>query len=193
MGNEITNRQGTNSLSFAVPAHLAQAMVTAGGGNIAEKQTVPSLTYGGKVWTMSVGGEKKVLQRRNEDGEMENVQVLRVVVLDYSKHRGRSYYEGAFNPDDPKQPDCWSEDGKRPHASVEQPACGSCELCPKAAKGSRIVDGREMIACAQYRMVVVVPASNLDFQPLRLRLAVTSDWDKGDDEAVAAGWYGFQN
>lgn len=193
MGNEVAARQGTTSLSFAVPAHLAQAMVTAGGGNIAEKQSVPSLTYGGKVWTMSVNGEKKVLQRRNEDGEMENVQVLRVVVLDYSKHRGRSYYEGAFNPDDPKQPDCWSEDGKRPHASVEQPACGTCELCPKATKGSRIVDGREMIACAQYRMVVVVPANNLDFQPLRLRLAVTSDWDKSDDEAVAAGWYGFQN
>ena len=193
MGNEVTAQAGTKGLSFAVPAHLAAAMVVAGGGNIAEKATVPSLTYGGKVWTMSLNGEKKVLQRRNEEGEMENVQVLRVIVLDYAKHRGRSYYEGAFDADTPRQPECWSEDGKRPHASVEAPQHTVCDTCPMAAKGSKIVDGKPTIACSQYRMLAVVPAANLDFEPLRLRLAVTSDWDKSDEEAIASGWYGFQN
>jgi hypothetical protein len=193
MANEVATQKAANGLSFAVPAHLQSAMAQAGHGNIVEKASVPSLTYGGKVWTISTGGEKKVLQRKNEDGEMENVQILRVVVLDYAKQRGRALYEGAYDDANPRQPECWSEDGKKPHVAVEAPQCSSCEVCPKAAKGSKVVDGREMIACAQHRMLAVVPAANLDFEPLRLKIAVTSDWDKSDEESMANGWYGFSN
>ena len=193
MANEVATQKAANGLSFAVPAHLQSAMASAGHGNIAEKASVPSLTYGGKVWTMVVGGEKKILRRKNEDGEMENVQILRVVVLDYAKQRGRALYEGAYDDANPRQPECWSEDGKKPHVAVEAPQCSSCEVCPKAAKGSKVVDGREMIACAQHRMLAVVPANNPEFEPLRLKIAVTSDWDKSDEESMAEGWYGFSN
>ena len=193
MANEVSTQKAANGLSFAVPAHLQTAMASAGHGNIAEKASVPSLTYGGKVWTMVIGGEKKILRRKNEEGDQENVQILRVVVLDYAKQRGRALYEGAYDDANPRQPECWSEDGKKPHVAVEAPQCSSCEVCPKAAKGSKIVDGREMIACAQHRMLAVVPANNLEFEPLRLKIAVTSDWDKSDEESMAEGWYGFSN
>ena len=196
MGNEVAAQRGTTGgLSIAVPAHIAAAMQAAGGGNIVEKTTVPSLHTGGKgVWKISVGGETKVLQRRDpESGEMENVQTVRVVILDAAKDRGRQFHDGPYDEANPRQPDCWSDDGKRPHVSVEAPQCGTCELCPKAAKGSVIENGREGVACKQYRLLAVVPANDLAFTPLRFKISVTSDWDKGDDEAMGQGWLAWRN
>src|SRR5271165_1343339 len=147
MGNEVQVQQSAKGLSFALPASLAARMAAAG-GNIQAKATVNSLLWGGKEWAMVVNGDKKRLQRRSEEtGEMEPVQIVQVVVLDQSK-RGRSYYEGDYDESNPRAPDCWSEDQRKPHASVEQPQCSTCELCPKAAKGSKAsASNADAVAC----------------------------------------------
>lgn len=165
-----------------------------GTSNIKERQTVPSVTYGGKRWTLNVNGEKHQLTKRDDDGEEVNVPILRVVVLDYAERMGRTYYPGEYDPDKPGQPECWSDDGRKPHPSVPEPKCGTCEACPMSAKGSKIsAQGKAVTACGQHRMVVVVPANGLgDFPPLRLKLAVTSNYDKKSPELEAAGWFAFQ-
>jgi len=174
-----------------VPAEVDQYF---GAGNIKERQTVPSVTYGGKRWTLNVNGEKIPLVKRDEDGEEVNVPILRVVVLDYAERMGRTYYPGEYDPEKPGQPECWSDDGRKPHPSVPEPKCGTCEACPLSAKGSKIsAQGKAVSACGQHRMVVVVPANNLgNFPPLRLKLAVTSNYDKKSPELEAAGWFAFQ-
>lgn len=162
--------------------------------NITDRVTVPALSYEGKVWTMSVNGEKTKVTKRNDDGDMEPVSTMRVVVLDYAKRRGRAYYEGAYDPAKPGSPLCWSDDGVKPHPSVAAPKCGTCDGCPMAVKGSKITEqGKAVTACSQHRMIVVVPAGKLDFTPMRMKLAITSDWDKNSPELEQQGWFAFNN
>lgn len=170
-----------------LPAHLADM---AEDSNIAPKMTVPSLSYEGKTWTVIKDGEKKKLTRKNEDGDVEPITTFQGVILGYAEKRGRAYYEGTYDPNKISTPACWSHDGVMPDDSVSEPVHPKCDGCPMAAKGSRQTDqGKATVACSQHRMLAVVPAAKLDFQPLRMKLAITSDWDKDGSEP---GWYAFQ-
>lgn len=173
-----------------LPAHLADM---AEESNIQPKLSVPSLSYEGKTWTVILNGEKKRLTRKNEDGETEPLQTFKGVILNYAQRRGRTYYEGAYDPNKPATPLCWSDDGVVPHASIESPMHPKCEGCPMSIKGSKQTEqGKATTACSQHRMLVVVPATKLDFEPLRMKLAITSDWDNQSPDLEAQGWYAFQ-
>ena len=75
-----------------------------GESNIKERSTVPSVTYGGRQWTLNVNGEKHRLTKRDDDGDEVPVGILRVVVLDYADRMGRTYYPGEYDPEKPGQP-----------------------------------------------------------------------------------------
>jgi len=178
--------------AVTLPSHVANFFGEE--SNIENRVTVPSLAYEGKVWTISVNGEKTKLMKRNEEGDEEPLSVMRVVVLDYNKRRGRAYYEGAYDPAKPGTPLCWSDDGVTPDMAVKEPKASKCQDCPMSVKGSKVTEqGKAVTACAQHRMVVVVPANKLDFQPLRMKLAITSDWDKNSPELEQQGWFAFNN
>ena len=66
--------------------------------NIQDRQTVPSISYEGKKWTIVLNGEKRIVQKKDADGDLVPVTTLKVVVLDQNPVRGRAYYEGAYNP-----------------------------------------------------------------------------------------------
>lgn len=173
--------------------------------NIVPKETTPTLSYEGKMWTIGLNGEKqKLMKRPNTEGDIEPVSVMRAVILDYNKQRGRAYYEGAYDPAKVSMPRCWSDDGVLPDPHVQGPvaADGSfpgpiskkCGDCPLAMKGSKVTEqGKSVKACGEHRMVVVVPAHDVDFQPLRMKIAITSDWDGESPDAVKEGWFGFKN
>jgi hypothetical protein len=178
--------------ALAIPAHIASFFGEE--SNIEDRQTVPSLSYEGKVWTVSANGDKRKLTKVNDDGDEEAVGTMRVVILDYAKRRGRALYEGAYDPAKPGKPTCWSEDGIRPHASVEAKQHTTCEGCPMSIKGSKVNDnGKAVTACSQHRMLAIVPANKLDFTPLRLKLSITSDWDGQSPDLEAQGWFAFSN
>lgn len=188
MAKDVMLLSDTN---FVVPDYLSAFMDEE--SNIGSVQTVPTLTYAGKVWVTSVDGEKKRLERPNAEGDMEPVSVLRVVILDAQLKRGRDYYDGPFDAGTPKSPDCWSIDGEKPHASVKEPMCSSCGKCPKAVKGSKVGDdGHEGVACGEYRLLAVIPAGALDSTPLRLKLRVTSDYDVKSADLQKEGWFAFK-
>lgn len=175
-----------------VPAHIGSFFDES--ANIKERNTVPSLGYTGKVWAISVNGETTKLTKRTEDGDVEPVQIMQVVILDYNQKRGRTYYPGNYDPDKTSQPTCWSEDGITPHQSVKEKGAAKCSECPFAVKGSKVTDsGKATTACSQHRMVAVVPANKLDFTPLRLKLAITSDYDGQSPELEKEGWFAFSN
>jgi hypothetical protein len=174
-----------------VPAHLQNAF---GETNIVERQTVPSLMVTGKIWAISYEGTKTPLMR-NVDGDLQPVGVLKVVVLDYAKRRGRSYYEGTYDPNATGAPVCWSEDGIEPDPSSPKLQSPKCATCPRAVKGSKVTDnGQQSYECSQHRMLAVMPVVGTKFFPhaLRLKIAITSDFDKQAPDAAAQNWYAWQ-
>lgn len=63
-----------------------------------------------------------------------------------------------------------------------------------AAKGSKITDNNKSVrACSEHRMLALIPSSKLDFPFLRLKIAMTSDWDGQSPDHDAAGWYAWSN
>lgn len=189
-----------------LPAHLANR---ARRTNIAPQETVPSLSFGGKVWTVNVGGERIKMMRESE-GEQVPAQVMRVVILDWAKQQGRSLYARiseagelhftTFNPEKPTKPLCWSDNGVSADNSISRTTplfggwTGSCQSCPMAAKGSRISDdGIEGVGCEKHRMLAVIPHNQLNGTPLRMRIAKTSSWDNRSPELAAQGWFAFDN
>jgi hypothetical protein len=80
----------------------------------------------------------------------------------------------------------------KPHPSIAEPQCASCDNCPLAVKGSKVTEqGKAVTACSQHRMIVVAPLGKLDM-PLRMKLAITSDWDK-NPELEKEKWFAFNN
>lgn len=192
MANELTQFQ-----PGAVPAHINAFLGDQDANTSLGGVTVPSLSPQGKVWTISLDGQKTKLEKRDNDGEIVPVGVMKVVILDFAKRRGRAYYEGAYDPDKESAPLCWSDDGITPDNTSPQLQSKKCAECPKAVKGSKVTDqGKAITACSQHRMLALVPANKLDFTPLRLKIAITSDFDKqsvGAAANTAAGWFAFSN
>ena len=164
--------------------------------NIQDRQTVPSISYEGKKWTIVLNGEKNIIQKKDSDGDLVPVTTLKVVVLDQNPVRGRAYYEGAYNPETVTMPKCWSDDSVTPSKFVKEPCAANCATCPMSAKGSRKSDDptkKELVACSQHQFIAVVPAFDLNHEPLRIKLAITSIWDGKNKANDEAGWFAFKN
>ena len=183
MGNEVANQTGTRGLSFVVPAHIAARIKAAGGGNIADRATVNQLTFGGKVWTMHVNGEKKILQRPNEDGDMENVQTIKVVVVGNPKDRGRDFYEEAVQRGRPEGAGLLV--GRRAQAEHSSRGAPGTARARHALSGQGLESRRGWSGARLLDVpsLVVVPVSSrtrqpdFSFPPLRLKLRSSSIWD----------------
>jgi hypothetical protein len=164
--------------------------------NIQDRQTVPSISYEGKKWTIVLNGEKHIVQKKDSDGDLVPVTTLKVVVLDQNPVRGRAYYEGAYNPETVSMPKCWSDDSVTPSKFVKEPCAANCATCPMSVKGSRKSDDptkKELVACSQHQFIAVVPAFDLNHEPLRMKLAITSIWDGKNKANDEAGWFAFKN
>lgn len=162
--------------------------------NVKPKVTVPSISPGGKKWTLSLDGQDTVLSRTNAENDIEPIQIFKAFVLAHAERRGRAYYVGGFDPAKPGVPVCWSDDGVRPNDKVEVKQNPTCEGCPMAAKGSKITDNNKSVrACGEHRMLALIPAGKLDFPFLRMKIAMTSDWDGQSPDHDATGWYAWSN
>jgi len=167
-----------------VPAELTSIF---GESNIAERNLIPSLTFRGKVWRITVSGETHDLM--NGDDPKPSVDVI---VLAQLPKRSRSFYEGTFVEGENRAPRCWSTDGTKPDGEVAEPVAQTCAACPNSVKGSKITDnGKQVAACSQFRRLVVVPSNDLGFEPLLLRIPQTSIWDKDNAENEQKGFYAW--
>ena len=178
------------------PAHVKAAQ-EAGTSNIVTRSQVNSLTFPGKVWSITIDGSKKPLLRAGQDGEEEAVQVVDVVIVAYNENRGRAYYPAqTYDPNSPKAPVCWSNDGVTSSPNSSERQSEKCNVCPQAIKGSRQTDlGKPAAACRVHRHLAVIPRSkDLSTSPLlRLQIPQTSDFDGLNKEAQAKGLFAFTN
>lgn len=193
---ELTIPGGDNKLT--IPAHIA-ARFRPEESNIITGDRVPSLTIKGKVFTIQADGEVTPLMKRDDEGNEYPLANLPVVILDYAARLGRNYFEGAYDPNEVKPPTCWSLDGITPEAEVpddikDTQTSWKCATCPMAVKGSSVTDnGKAATACAQHRILAVVPIKRLDLPPMRLRIAQTSNYDGRSPDLKAKNLYAFSN
>lgn len=177
-----------------LPAHIAAMQEQHGADDITARNTVPSLLVTGKTWTMNVDGQKTQLKVKNSEGDEVPASVMRVVIVGHNADRGRTYFEGAYDPAQEAMPRCRSRDGKTPDADVsdEDKQNATCNGCPMSIKGSRQTDaGKPTTACSQHRLIAVASLNRLG-SPLRLKLAMTSNYDKQSPHHARERWFAFQ-
>ena len=132
------------------------------------------------------GGSKRISLRGGKfrmvvNGEeilTSNSESLNVVIVNAAKDVSRTFYAGAYNPKaDATPPDCWSNNGVNPDASIEEPQHHNCAECPQNVKGSGAGGGR---ACRHFRRIAVALADDVGGDVYQLTLASKSIFGKGD-------------
>jgi len=58
---------------------------------------------------------------------------LNVIIANALPKVSRTYYEAAYDPDNPTLPDCWANLGDKPEANVPNAQSANCVTCPKNA------------------------------------------------------------
>lgn len=128
---------------------------------------------------MVVGGEEVA---KNENRSMN------VVIVNAAKEVSRTFYAKAYNPSqDATAPDCWSADGQKPDASIEEPQHHNCAECPQNIKGSGQGDTR---ACRFSRRLALALADDLEGDIFQLVLPSKSIFGKGDLDHMPFEQYG---
>lgn len=166
MSNEVSLFQQ------AVPDYIKSAklddLTRSLGGSGGNKR----ISIRGSVFRMVVNGEEIA---KNENRSMN------VVVVNGTKHVSRKFYEGAYVQGENAPPNCWSNDGLLPDASIEKPQASTCESCPQNIKGSGANDSR---ACRYEKRLAVVLADDIGGNVYQLILPSKSYFGKGDQDKM---------
>lgn len=120
----------------------------------------------GSVFRMMVNGEEIA---KNES------RAMKVIVVNGTKYVARKYYKNAYVPGETAAPDCWSNDGTTPDASIESPQFANCENCPQNIKGSGQGESR---ACRYEKRLAVVLADDIEGNVYQLILPSKSYFGK---------------
>lgn len=115
---------------------------------------------GAQVKRIALGNNRFVLKVNGSDISKTNSDKLEVVIVNASKHVSRTFYAKAWDPKaDAAPPDCWSNDGEKPDASIKEPQSATCAGCPQDINGSGQGNTK---ACRKNRRIAVALASDLD-------------------------------
>jgi hypothetical protein len=90
------------------------------------------------------------------------VQAIEGVRLKSNPLPSKTYYEAKFEEGSAEAPRCWSPDGVKPDAGVQDPLSRTCAGCHKNVWGSKISEtGSKTKACSDVRRMAVVFAHDL--------------------------------
>ena len=145
--------------------YMDMTKTLAGGGNGTSRRIS---IKGGRFREMINGEQVRV----NSSGSMN------VVILATSKI-GRTYYEGAYDPNNSAPPTCWSPDSEKPDSAVpaKQRKAAACRDCPMNIKGSGQGDSR---ACRFSTRLAVALEGQYD-KVYQISLPATSLFGDGKD------------
>jgi hypothetical protein len=134
----------------------------------------PVISIKGKVFAVVRDGERNVLTK-NVDGEEIPAPSIDVVLIKANKQNSKVFYlkgyqEGVEN----QKPDCFSNDGTKPDASVEHPQSKVCATCPKNQWGSKIGDNGNKGKACQDSVRLAVAQPELLNDPYLLRVPPAS-------------------
>jgi hypothetical protein len=152
-----------------LPAHLqnvelddfTKAFTSSGG-------SVKRITLRGRVFRLVDGGKEIA---KNTESHMD------VVIVSGSKSVQKAFYASEYNPEETSIPDCWSSNGERPDADVENPQASICKDCPQAVKGA---GGPGRAACRYSWRLGVVLRNNVGGDIFQLILPQKSIFGTAD-------------
>ena len=151
-----------------VPAYLKRAGMDDLTKSLAGNTGLKRISIRGGVFRMMVNGEEIA---KNEG------RAMNVVIVNGGRHIARQFYAGKYVAGESSAPDCWSNDGNAPDASVEEPQAKTCEGCPQNIKGSGQGDSR---ACRFQQRLAVLLADDIDGDVFQLVLPSKSIFGRGD-------------
>lgn len=145
----------------AVPAHIAARIAARQGGQASSG--IAQAIVSGDGFPYPKISIKAGRFRLVEDGVETPVGInLDVVIVGANPKVSKIFYAKPFDPAaDGVRPDCFSNDGVRPDASVASPVHDNCTACPHNVLGSKITPtGAQSKLCADQRHLAVVPAAD---------------------------------
>ena len=166
--SNITLFSSSNVPAFARNNELSDTAkaLTGGGAGVSTKR----ISIKGGVFRLVAGGkEVAAIEDRHLD----------VIIVRAAPKVSRIFYAGAYNADAIVRPDCWSNDGDKPDASITAPQSKTCMGCPQNEAGSGNGNSR---ACRFQQRLAVVLADNPEGDVLQLTLPATSIFGKEDGD-----------
>ena len=157
-----------------------QSNVPAFARNNELSETAKALTGGGSnTKRISIkGGVFRLIAGGKEIASVDD-RHLDVVIVRAAPKVSRIFYAGSYDADKIVRPDCWSNDGEKPDASVKEPQNSTCMGCPQNEAGSGQGNSR---ACRFQQRLAVVLANNMEGDVLQLTLPATSVFGKEDGD-----------
>lgn len=142
-----------------VPAHIQARIAERRASDIKSSVLAAVLSEGFSFPKISV---KSSRFRLVEDGVETPVGItLDVVIVGANPNISKVFYSKPFTGEANVRPDCFSNDGVRPDASVQVPVASSCQTCPHNVLGSKInPSGAKTKMCADQRHLAVVAAAD---------------------------------
>jgi hypothetical protein len=165
--SELTTFNPTKLPAFAKSAELSSLAKSLAGGVGASTKRIS--TKGGVFRLIAGGKEVAAIEDRHLD----------VVIVQAAPKISRTFYAGTYEEGATSAPTCWSADGDKPDASIEEPQADACATCPQNAKGSGQGDSR---ACRFSQRLAVVLANDMEGDVMQLTLAATSIFGKEDGD-----------
>ena len=120
----------------------------------------------GSVFRMVVGGQEIA---KSDDRSMQ------IVVAAAAPSHSRKFYEGVYEEGEKVLPTCFSNDGIKPDAKVENPQHSSCATCPQNIAGSGNNTSR---ACRFSHRLAVLLGNDLNGDVYQLEVPATSLFGK---------------
>ena len=128
----------------------------------------PVMSIRGAKWRIIEGGEEHPIYLPDSK---DLAPFVKVVLLRANANISKVFYAGQYVEGSDSAPDCYSNDGVAPAADSANPQCASCAACPQNVWGSKISpSGSKIKACADVRRVAVLPAEDLGYSPILLRV-----------------------
>jgi hypothetical protein len=165
--SNITLFNSSNVPAFARNNELSDTAKALTGGTGASTKRI---SIKGGVFRLVAGGKEIT---SIEDRHLD------VVIVRAAPKVSRIFYAGAYDADKIVRPECWSNDGEKPDASIESPQNKTCMGCPQNEAGSGMGNSR---ACRFQQRLAVVLADNLEGDVLQLTLPATSIFGKEDGD-----------
>jgi hypothetical protein len=158
----------------ALPAHIAK-LFSASKINDALFSGIgssfPIFSIRGRTWRVVRNGEENVVTLPGTDDPAPSVEV---VVLSANPNLSKIFYAAAYVEGSDSKPDCFSNDGVAPDASIEKPQSSKCATCKQNVWGSKITpQGNKTKACSDSRRLAVAPVGDLS-DPMLLRVPAAS-------------------
>lgn len=128
----------------------------------------PVMSIRGAKWRIVEGGEEHPIYMT---GTRDLAPSVKVIILRANAALSKTFYAGQFVEGSDAKPDCASNDGIAPSPDSPNPQHTNCASCPNNVWGSKTSpSGAKIKACADVRRVAILPADDMEYSPILLRI-----------------------